>query len=90
MTDGDGLWGQSDLAGSSREWVLDSYTPEAPELSAYMNPCTDCARLVDGDYRVNRGGSYRASGLSARSVRRNHALTTRADTYHGVPCARDL
>ncbi|WP_437731513.1 formylglycine-generating enzyme family protein [Sorangium sp. So ce1335] len=89
-TDGDGLWGQSDLAGSLREWVLDSYDPGIPALSSYTNPCTDCAQLADAPYRVNRGGSYKASALSARAVRRNHALARSADTYHGVRCARDL
>ncbi|WP_437574920.1 formylglycine-generating enzyme family protein [Sorangium sp. So ce887] len=88
-TDGDGLWGQSDLAGSLREWVLDSYDPADSERSSYINPCPDCAQLADSSYRVNRGGSYKASALSARSVRRNHAPANLADTYHGVRCARD-
>ncbi|XXX74215.1 SUMF1/EgtB/PvdO family nonheme iron enzyme [Sorangium sp. So ce134] len=89
-TDGDGRWGQSDLAGSLREWVLDSYDPDIPERSDYINPCTDCAQLADADHRVNRGGSYRASAASAQSVRRNHASASLADAYHGVRCARDL
>ncbi|WP_437631371.1 formylglycine-generating enzyme family protein [Sorangium sp. So ce854] len=88
-TDGDGRWGQSDLAGSLREWVLDSHGPDMLELSSYINPCTDCAQLADAPYRVNRGGSYKASALSARAVRRNHAPASVADTYHGVRCARD-
>lgn len=89
-TDGDGRWGQADMAGSLREWVLDSYDPDVPEHSAYVDPCSDCAQLADSDYRVNRGGSYKASALSARSVRRNYARANLADTYHGVRCARDL
>jgi formylglycine-generating enzyme required for sulfatase activity len=48
-------WGQLDLGGNVRGWVLDW---EAP----YGNPCVDCAELTLPDgappYRVHRGSYY--------------------------------
>jgi formylglycine-generating enzyme required for sulfatase activity len=39
---GDGRWGQSDLAGSMAEWVLDWYAPTV------QHPCDNCAELDGG------------------------------------------
>jgi len=50
---GDGLWGQTDLAGNAFERTLD--------LAAlrYAVPCVDCATLSSPTTsRVGRGGSY--------------------------------
>ncbi len=48
---GDGLWGQSDLAGSVAEWNLDLN-------ASYVTPCVDCANLTTGSNRVFRGGGF--------------------------------
>ena len=48
---GAGLWGQLDLAGNMWQWTLDSF-------AAYVSPCSDCAYLAAGSYRVARGGAF--------------------------------
>jgi sulfatase modifying factor 1 len=79
---GAGLWGQLDLAGEIWEWNLDWYA------SSYVDPCTDCADLSGGPYRVFRGGSYyyTSSGLSPQF--RDDDVP--AGRYYGVGfrCAR--
>jgi formylglycine-generating enzyme required for sulfatase activity len=52
--EGNGRWGQSDLAGSMWEWVLDGY--ENPYSSS---PCQDCAYVTAAEERVRRGGGWR-------------------------------
>jgi formylglycine-generating enzyme required for sulfatase activity len=50
---GNGKWGQSDLAGSVNEWVLDWYA------DSYPVPCEDCANIDPPQaYRVMRGGDW--------------------------------
>jgi formylglycine-generating enzyme required for sulfatase activity len=49
--DGDGRWGQSDLAGNVSEWTLDW-------SATYASACTDCANLTVATNRVIRGGSF--------------------------------
>jgi len=49
---GDGRWGQSDLAGQGFEWTLDYYS------ATYITPCTDCANLTVAAHRADRGGGY--------------------------------
>jgi sulfatase modifying factor 1 len=49
---GDGRWGQADLAGNVREYVLDWF-------SDYANPCTDCTLVRVPTWTVvSRGGSF--------------------------------
>jgi sulfatase modifying factor 1 len=48
---GDGLWGQSDLAGNVWEWLLDT------GLSASV-PCKDCMTNQPGLYIYDVGGAY--------------------------------
>jgi len=78
---GAGLWDQLDLAGSMSEWNLDWY-------AAYVEPCTDCANLAGGPYRLAWGGSF----VDARSAL--HPAGFEGDTpsnrhfYFGFRCAR--
>jgi formylglycine-generating enzyme required for sulfatase activity len=56
---GDGKWGQADMAGNVSEWTLD-YS------GYYLSPCVDCALLTPRNptpnpttaYSVARGGGY--------------------------------
>jgi formylglycine-generating enzyme required for sulfatase activity len=78
---GNGRYGQSELAGNVSEWTLDSISP-------YPNPCTDCAKLTDAGDRVIRGGSFGESAFYLRTGVRGSSGP--ADRSHGigVRCAR--
>lgn len=100
--EGDGRFGQADLAGSMFEWNLDWYT------NSYCEPCVDC-ECVDpdctqctpaGSFRVLRGGSWsseEADLLSSNGAHNtNNAKTnrlfgtpTRRFEYVGARCARN-
>lgn len=79
---GDAKWGQADLAGSMAEWNLDRYQP------MYANPCNNCASILNGSYRVLRGGDwYDVASFMLSSFRGDfppgfHAI------YLGARCAR--
>lgn len=79
---GDGLWGQSDLAGNVWEWSLDRYA------SQYSNPCTDCAQMETGEYRVFRGGTYGYGEITLRTGDRRSGPAVLNDDGVGVRCAR--
>ena len=79
---GDGLWGQSDLAGNQWEWALDWGN------GAFGTPCVDCAYLTPGSYRVIRGGSWFNSPSFLRSANRNYDSPGVAYGNLGVRCAR--
>jgi formylglycine-generating enzyme len=85
-TNGDGRWGQADMAGNLWEWALDWYQ------DSYPNPCNDCAVTATPDSgtpkRVLRGGSFRQSAAMAKTSFR-YAITA-ASAYDdvGVRCAR--
>lgn len=55
---GDGKWGQRDLAGGMSEWVLD--LNNSTWYSSGGDVCDDCANLNAGEARVVRGGSWGA------------------------------
>jgi formylglycine-generating enzyme required for sulfatase activity len=81
---GDGVFGQTDLAGNVWEWNLDSWS------SAYVSPCTDCASLPSGQPAVYRGGGYQdfiVSGAFTASARANGSVTDRSPEG-GFRCAR--
>jgi formylglycine-generating enzyme required for sulfatase activity len=49
---GDGRWGQADLAGNTFEWTLDADAPYSAD------PCVDCAAIDASTVRVMRGGAW--------------------------------
>jgi formylglycine-generating enzyme required for sulfatase activity len=53
---GAGRWGQVDLDGDAYQWNLDWYAP-------YVNPCVDCAYLLDAPNRVLRETTFGAAIL---------------------------
>jgi sulfatase modifying factor 1 len=88
---GDGAFGQADLAGSLWEWTLDEYDP-------LMAACTDCADTSYPDapspndgYRVRLGGSWRsaATALQMNESDRNNLAPYFAGNDLGARCARD-
>jgi sulfatase modifying factor 1 len=85
---GNGKWGQSDLAGNVREWVLD-YD------AAYVNPCTDCADLTlnSNNYREWRGGDFSAPARTTpasplRTAFRSSQYAAIRLAAVGIRCAR--
>jgi formylglycine-generating enzyme required for sulfatase activity len=83
---GDGLWGQSDLAGNVWEWQLDWH--ESPYPTPSCNNCADTAD-TNASYRVVRGGGFGidAADLLA-SVRDYDAPAGRDYDGLGFRCAR--
>lgn len=80
-SDGDGRWGQSDLAGNVAEWMLDW-------LSVYPDPCVDCANLTAASERVIRGGSFGLSVFFMRTTVRSPFAPASRSPGMGVRCAR--
>jgi len=76
---GDGRWGHSDLAGSVNEWSLDTYS------GTLLNPCSDCANLSGGGFKVEVGGGQ--GGDYTTSWRINYPPLA-GDYVHSVRCAR--
>ncbi len=80
---GDGLWGQSDLAGNLWEWMLDWY-------DTYQMPCNNCADITDASasLRVLRGGDFYVDASNLRSAVRNSNLPKITYSTFGGRCAR--
>jgi formylglycine-generating enzyme required for sulfatase activity len=87
---GDGRFGNADLAGNAFEYVFDWWSEPPPF------PCKDCAVQTQGltaTDRVVRGGSWRASKGAMRNSARYHVSpgdrdSTKVPTI-GFRCARD-
>jgi formylglycine-generating enzyme len=79
---GVGAWGQLDMAGELWEWTLDWYAP-------FVDPCTDCANLTAGTFRVIRGGDW--GDIVDRLVipnREGWEDPSFRSRYYGLRCAR--
>jgi len=80
---GNGLWGQSDLAGNLQEWTLD-YNQDYPV------PCDDCLITAASTDRTYRGGSYQSTPFYLSVSYRGYADLTDVSPTQGFRCARDL
>jgi formylglycine-generating enzyme required for sulfatase activity len=81
---GDGRWGQADLAGSVAEWTLDWFYV----TYEFSDDCVDCAAIFGGTRRVLRGGSYVLGAPALRSGERSPVLLGNGTFTEGVRCAR--
>jgi formylglycine-generating enzyme required for sulfatase activity len=79
---GDGRWGQSDLAGSLWEMVLDDHG-EPPV------PCIDCGDYGVAARRVFRGGCAGCNAPDVRVAVRGVGETTVRRADRGMRCARN-
>jgi sulfatase modifying factor 1 len=77
---GNGKFGQANLAGSMFEWTLDAYAP-------YVNPCTDCV-AGEGTNRVYRGGSYNQMAEYLDASSRQSSDPAKGYGVVGFRCAR--
>jgi formylglycine-generating enzyme required for sulfatase activity len=80
-TRGAGPWGQLDLAGSMWEWNIDWYAP-------YVDPCTDCANVAAGSYRLTRGGSFIDATWTLHPASISYDPPANRHFYYGFRCAR--
>jgi formylglycine-generating enzyme required for sulfatase activity len=80
---GNAKWGQSDLAGSMAEWMLDWH-------GIYPSPCVDCANTTLGLARVVRGGAFSDAKALLRTDYRTFALPAARGHDRGARCARSL
>ena len=79
---GDGVFGQSDLAGNIQEWVQDLYQ------DPYPGNCNNCANLTVGTDRVVRGGFSQGDAASLLSSARSHYGPQNFPfDYFGIRCA---
>jgi formylglycine-generating enzyme required for sulfatase activity len=79
---GNGVYGQTDLAGNIEEWVQDWFA------EPYPTPCNNCANLAVGDYRVSRGGHSKGAASTLLTAGRSAYQPTTVYDYLGVRCAR--
>jgi formylglycine-generating enzyme required for sulfatase activity len=81
---GDGLFGQSDLAGNVWEWNLDL----EPDAGLDTAVCHDCAQVTGGVRRNLRGGDYESDPQDLYSSVVEHADPGARGGRLGVRCAR--
>ena len=81
-TKGDGLYGQSDLAGNVWEWTQDWGSP-------YANPCSNCVNSTASPTRVPRGGSFYHDATFLLSSYRDGFSPSGRRSYYGARCARN-
>ena len=81
LPQGDGRWGQSDLAGNISEWTLDW-------AGAYLSTCTDCANLASAAARETRGGGFGHGKAFLRTAFRVGVAPSNGSSLTGARCAR--
>jgi formylglycine-generating enzyme required for sulfatase activity len=81
---GDGKWGQSDLAGNALEWILDWAADPYPTAN-----CDDCANLLPATGRILRGGSVLYDVTFQRASLRKALVPTSRFADVGFRCARN-
>ncbi|HEY2407904.1 MAG TPA: SUMF1/EgtB/PvdO family nonheme iron enzyme [Polyangiaceae bacterium] len=79
---GNGKWGQADLAGSEAEWTLDYW-------GALPVPCTDCANHTTANTHVMRGKSFYDPAADLTTAVRDMYVSTDRNNAIGFRCARD-
>jgi len=62
-------WGLYNMHGVAEEWCHDWYGPYE------QGPATDPVGMVDGDFKVTRGGSYDTAKFYRRSANRSGTMT---------------
>lgn len=78
---GAGKWGQLDLAGNMREWMLDNY-------GTFVNPCLDCADLSTAFYQVVRSSEFSVSGAQSLLTSFRASEGPYQQSGIGLRCAR--
>jgi formylglycine-generating enzyme required for sulfatase activity len=80
---GNGLWGQSDLAGNAWEWVLDAWPPTTGDT------CEDCVIFDAGtNYHTVLGGGFDGSIDTLGNDKINYDTVDHQDQSDGFRCAR--
>jgi formylglycine-generating enzyme required for sulfatase activity len=79
---GDGMWGQSDLAGNVFEWTMDFWS------TPLSTSCVDCVNLIVDPNHVVRGGSFDRMPTDLRAALRNYAPSGDRGYDRGARCAR--
>jgi formylglycine-generating enzyme required for sulfatase activity len=81
---GDGRWGHADLSGNVREWVFDYFSQDLPV------PCADCALILGGPTRGQRGGGFKDSDAFMQVAAYTYANPLRMDANVGFRCVHPL
>ncbi len=84
-------WGQHDLAGNVREWVVDASPGEPFSYTGLAAPpCENCANVSASadDRRIRRGGAYDTDATRLRSAYRSEAPPDTREDQVGFRCAR--
>ncbi len=81
---GDGRWGQSDMAGNVAEWALDYFG------GGYPTSCENCLNTDVATWRVDRGGAYALNDYSALASTRDGFDAVQRRAFIGFRCARDV
>jgi sulfatase modifying factor 1 len=79
---GDGAFGQADLAGNAWEWTLDAF------VATFTVPCVDCVQVASVRERVIRGGGFNDGAYWLANTNRLYADETKREASLGFRCAR--